>query len=130
MSTSVARLAVGLLHHRPFASQSERSRSRINLALLAASHGFALVEVFETGSNGLREDIAFQELEAVARQVDAVAIVWSGNVDLARVRDVADRLRLVIIPAMSPAVSDEATEPPKPLTRRQRSSPTWSTLLG
>jgi hypothetical protein len=31
---------------------------------------------------------------------------------------------------MSPAVSDEATEPPQPLTRRERSSPTWSTLLG
>ena len=69
MTSSAARLAVGLLHHRPFASQSERSQGRIDLALLAASQGYALVEIFETGSNGLREDIAFQELEGVARPV-------------------------------------------------------------
>jgi hypothetical protein len=59
MSTSFARLAVGLLHHRLYADRSERSQGRINLALLAAGQGYALVETFETGSNGLKEDIAF-----------------------------------------------------------------------
>ncbi|MDQ1246641.1 MAG: hypothetical protein QG597_1009, partial [Actinomycetota bacterium] len=65
MPTLVTRLAVGLLHYRPYASQSERSQGRISLALLAASKGYGLVEVFETGSNGLCEDVAFQELEIV-----------------------------------------------------------------
>jgi hypothetical protein len=106
MSSSTIRLAVGLLHHRPYAGQPERSQGRIDLALIAAAQGYALVEVFDTGSNGLSQDIAFQELEAIARQVDAVAVVWSGNVDVARVGDVADRLRLVIHPHLT---ADHAT---------------------
>jgi hypothetical protein len=100
MPSLVARLAVGLLHHRPYASQSERSHGRIDLALLAASHGYALVEVFETGSKGLREDIAFHELEGVARQVDAAALIWAGEVDTERVREVAWRLRMVVVPEL------------------------------
>jgi hypothetical protein len=100
MSSTSARLAVGLLHHRPFAGQSERSQYRIELALLAASHGYALVEVFQTGGNGLREDVAFQELEIVGHQVDAAAVIWAGEVDAERVGEVAWRLRMVVVPEL------------------------------
>jgi hypothetical protein len=130
MSSSATRLAVGLLHHRPYAGQSERRQNRIELALIAVAKGYALVEVFETGSNGLSQDLAFQELEAVARQADAAALVWGGDVDVARVCDVADRLRLMILPALSANTSGDAPEPPGPLSRRRRPSPGWATLLG
>jgi hypothetical protein len=98
MPSYLTRLAVGLLQHRPYASQPERSQSRIELALKAAGAGFALVEIFETGGNGLREDVAFEELEVVARQVDAAAVVVAGEVDIERVHEVAARLRMVVLP--------------------------------
>lgn len=108
MSSPLVRLAVGLLHHRPYAGHSERSPARIQLALMAVGRGYALVEILEAGSNGLREDVAFQELEAIARQVDADAIIWAGEVDLERIRDLAWRLRMVVIPELSSLPNDVA----------------------
>lgn len=90
-------LAVGLLHVPLAATPTERRRLRVELAMTAANSGYALVETFEVSDNGLQEDVAFRELELVARQVDAAAVVVAGDVDLRRVQEVAGRVRMVVV---------------------------------
>jgi hypothetical protein len=92
-------LAVGLLQVPQHTSQAARTRARIALALKAAAEGYALIETFEAGSNGLQEDVAYLALEDLAVQLDAGALVYAGDVDLARVQDVADRARMVLVQA-------------------------------
>lgn len=92
-------LAVGLLYVPPGTPTADQGRMRVELALKAASNGHARVETFETGDRGLQEDVAFQDLEAVAVQVDAAAVVFAGEVDLPRLHEVAERVRMVVIAA-------------------------------
>ena len=80
------------------ATQAERTQARIALALKAAAEGYALIQTYETDGSGVKEDVAFQALEELAVELDAQALVYSGDVDLRRVHEVADRVRLVVLP--------------------------------
>jgi hypothetical protein len=91
-------LAVGLLHVPTNATQTERTQARIALALKAVSEGYALIETYETDGNGVKDDAAFRALEELTVVVDAQALVYAGAVDIARINEVADRARLVVVP--------------------------------
>lgn len=91
--------AVGLVHLPVSATERERTEARIALALRAAEEGYALIETYESGGNGLREDAALQALEELAVRLDAAALFYVGPVNLVRVRDIAKRVRMVIVAA-------------------------------
>lgn len=97
MPARTCQLAVGLLHVPLATTSTERRRLRVELAMTAANSGYALVETFEVSDNGLQADVVFRELEVVARQVDAAVVVVAGNVDLQRVHEVAERVRMVVV---------------------------------
>lgn len=88
--------AVGLLYLSPAATPRERSEARIALALRAAAEGYALIETYECGGNGLREDAALEALEELAFRLDAVAVFYAGPVNVVRVQDIARRVRMVV----------------------------------
>lgn len=111
-------LAVGLLHVPLATMPAERRRRRVELAVAAAESGYALAETFEMSDNALQEDVAFQELEAVAAQVDAAAVVVAGAVDLQRVHGVAVRVRMVVVEAWG-YESGECASPPAPSSAPQ-----------
>jgi hypothetical protein len=91
-------LAIGLLGLAPHASQAERTKARIALALRAADGGYALVETFETdGGDRVKEDAAFTALEELAERMDAQAVICGGVFNRHRVEQVAWRARLVVI---------------------------------
>jgi hypothetical protein len=89
--------AIGLVHLSASAPQAQRTEARIALAVRAAEEGYALIETYETGGNRLKEDVALQALEDLASRLDVVAVFYSGDVNHARVREIAERLRLVIM---------------------------------
>ena len=91
-------LALGLLNTAAHASHAERTRARIGLTLTADDEGYALIETYEIGGSPIRDDAAFAALEELAQRMEADAVVLDGDVDLARVRELAQRLRLVVVP--------------------------------
>lgn len=51
------------------------------------------------GEDAVTTESVYRELAAVARQVDAAAVVFAGAVDAARVHQVAERTRLIVVVA-------------------------------
>jgi len=66
---------------------------------MAVSQGYALVEAFETDGDAVKDAAALAHLEELAVELDAVALIHSGTVDMTAARAVADRARLVLVEA-------------------------------
>jgi hypothetical protein len=90
-------LALGLMYASASATQAQRTQDRIDLAIRAADAGYALVETYETSGHGIQEDLAFEALEMMATRLRTRALVYSGDVDLQRVNEVAKRIRLLVL---------------------------------
>lgn len=90
-------LALGLLHVAPGTPAAARTGDRVALALRANNEGYALVETLEFGTSTLKDDLQFNALEDLAAHLDAHALVVAGPLDVARVHEVADHLRLVVV---------------------------------
>lgn len=111
MAVPARTLAVALLHWpEGTTTPAERTRARVALALHANDTGYALVETFEFGAGGLRDDLQFQAVEELAAQLDVQALIVAGAVDPDRVEKVAARWRLVVHAA--PATNDGKTGSP------------------
>jgi urease gamma subunit len=70
---------------------------RVSLALRAAREGYAMAEVFDVGDPLVKDEAVFAALEELAGRIDAQAVVIAGRVDRARVHDIADRVRLMVL---------------------------------
>jgi hypothetical protein len=124
MAVPARPLAIALLHlPEGTAAPAGRTQARVALALRANDAGYALVETFEFGAGGLRDDLQFQAVEELAAQLDVQALIVAGAVDPDRVEKVAARWRLVVHAA--PATTDGATD--SPLARPERRDPTTAT---
>ena len=115
-------LALGLLGPPPRATPDQhltpsrdptpggRVEARIALALLAARHGYALLETIETTGTPSDLTIALGLVEDLATRLDADALAVDGHVDHERVEDLAARVRLVVL--RHPTIPQPPTEQP------------------
>ena len=90
-------LALGLLGPPPRATPLGRVEARIALALLAARHGYALLETVETTGTPADLSIALGLVEDLAIRLDVDALAVDGHLDQDRVEDLAARVRLVVL---------------------------------
>jgi hypothetical protein len=102
MAVSPRPLAIGLLYLPEGTGTAERSRARVALALRANDEGYALLETLEFGVSGLRDDLQFQAVEALAARLDVQALIVSGAVNLERVEKLAELWRLVVVDINNP----------------------------
>ena len=97
MAVPTRPLAVALLHlPECTTTPAGRTRARVALALHANATGYALVETFEFGASGLRDDLQFQAVEDLAGRLDVQAVIVAGAVDPYRVEKLAAQWRLVV----------------------------------
>jgi hypothetical protein len=97
MAVSPRPLAIGLLHLPEGAAAAKRTRARVALALRANAEGYALLETFEFGVRGLRDDLQFQAVEDLAARLDVQALIVGGAVDGERVEKLAEQWRLLVM---------------------------------
>lgn len=90
-------LALGLLHVAPGMPAGARAKARVALALRANRDGYGLVETLEFGTSTLKDDLQFNALEDLATRLDAHALVVAGPLNMGRIHEIADRLRLVVV---------------------------------
>ena len=95
-------VAVGLVRHPPGTGDARRRRVRIEQALRADEEGYALADIVEIDDVILREDGALLVVEGMAVRFDAYAVLVTGAVDRARVEDLAERLRLLLVDVPEP----------------------------
>ena len=103
MSRGKRPVALGLVHHRVFASDAERRRIRIAIALTAGTEGYSLAEIIEVDGVGVTEDSALATLDHLSGDLDARALFVLGTCDQERVGGIASRRRLRVIPVPRPA---------------------------
>jgi hypothetical protein len=90
-------LAIGILGLSWRAREQQQREARIAIALRANVEGYALLETFQlTGTTGGDENV-YDVVEALARRLDATAVVLRGQVDLHRVDVLAERARLTVV---------------------------------
>jgi hypothetical protein len=127
MAVPARPLAVAVLHlPEGTTTPAGRTRARVALALHANDSGYALVETFEFGAGGLRDDLQFQAVEELAGRLDVQSVIVAGAVDPDRVERLAARWRLVVHAA--PTSTDGATG--SPVARAGRRGPAAATELG
>lgn len=90
-------LALGLLHVAPGTPAAARTRARVALALRANRDGYALAETLEFGTSTLKDNLQYNALEDLATRLDAHALIVAGPLDVRRVHEIADHLRLVVV---------------------------------
>lgn len=90
-------LALGLLHVPPGTPAAARTKARVAVALRANRDGYGLVETLEFGTSTLKDDLQFDALEDLATRLDAHALVVAGPLDVGRIHEIADHLRLVVV---------------------------------
>jgi hypothetical protein len=86
--------AIGVLRVEPGSDEQVRREARLVLALHAHAQGHFLLDVVEVSGAG--SDPGYATAEQLAARADAQAFVISGDVDLSRLRMVADRVRMTI----------------------------------
>jgi hypothetical protein len=90
-------LCIGIVQVAASLTRAQRAQARIDLALRANEEGYALLETFEVDLGPSRDDATYAGVERLAEQVDAQALVVSGAVDRARVEEMAERVRLMVV---------------------------------
>lgn len=90
-------LALGLLQVAPGTPAAARTRARVALVLRANRDGYGLVEILEFGASTVRDDLQFHALADLATRLDAHALVVAGPLDMGRVHEIADQVRLVVV---------------------------------
>jgi hypothetical protein len=105
-------LALGLLGPPPRATPRDRLQARIALALLAAEHGYALLETIETTGTPTDLGIALDLIEKLALALDVDALAVDGHMDPVSIEDLAARVRLVVLRHPDPDPNPDLTEQP------------------
>ena len=90
-------VALGLIHYPASASEAVRRRTRISVMGRAATQGYAVAEVFEVDGRAVRDEASMAALEAMARRLTARVVLAVGDVDRARLEDIAQRTRMKVV---------------------------------
>jgi hypothetical protein len=93
-------LAVGLFRVPPGASDQQRRRARIEIALCAGTEGYALMETFDLDDSLRGEDETLQSVRALGERHALHALIVAGPLnpaDRSRVDDLADELQLISV---------------------------------
>jgi hypothetical protein len=102
MCSGTRSLALGLVRLPPHTSIPLRTVLRVSVAVQAADKGYALAEILEVDGDTGKDDAAYQLLEELAERLDAQAVVVAGLVDLARVEQVAEQARFMVVETILP----------------------------
>jgi len=87
-------VALGLIHYPASASEAVRRRTRISVMGRAATQGY---EVFEVDGRAVRDEASMAALEAMARRLAARVVLAVGDVDRAKLEDIAQRTRMKVV---------------------------------
>jgi hypothetical protein len=90
-------VALGLIHYPASASEAVRRRTRISVMGRAATQGYAIAEVFEVDGRAVRDEASMAALEAMARRLTARVVLAVGDVDRAKLEDIAQRTRMKVV---------------------------------
>lgn len=90
-------LAVGLFQAPLGASDQQRRRARIEIALCANSEGYALLDTFDLDDSLRGPDETLQAVRAIGQRHDLHALIVAGPVDRERIDELADELRLITV---------------------------------
>ncbi len=97
-------LAVGLFHLPKNVLADRRRRVRIEIALRANREGYALLETFDTSESAQSLDDALDAIRALARHHDIHAVLTLGELDPAKLEDLAYAHTLVTLQVAEPRV--------------------------
>jgi hypothetical protein len=93
-------LTVGLIQHRPHASELIRGRARVALAAYSHRKGYCLLETFELDGNPLRDDLALNALASLVAKERIRVVITPGRLSRASVASLARQpgIRLHVMP--------------------------------
>ena len=89
-------LLIGLIQAHEL-TPPKRFAIRTSLALSTNEEGYALLETFEVTGDPMTDEGTYAAVEDLAARLDAQALMVSGLVDLERVKEIGERVRLVVL---------------------------------
>ncbi|GAB3239147.1 hypothetical protein [Kineosporia babensis] len=89
--------AVGLFRAAPGASDQQRRRARIEIALCAGAEGYALLETFDLADSLRDEDETLQAVRALGNKHGLHALIVAGPLERTRIDELADELQLITV---------------------------------
>jgi len=100
-------LAIGLFQLPENALADQRRRIRIEIALRANREGYALLETFDTSGSPGGLDDALDAIRALAENHDIHALLLHGDLDQAKVEDLAYTYTLVTLRVPDPRTTPD-----------------------
>lgn len=101
-------VALAIVHVPEHLTDREKRRARVALALYANREGYALAETFEIHPYRFGETAVLDSFESLAERLDASHVIVVGDVDLARIEEIAARVRMTVERWSAQAVSGAA----------------------
>jgi hypothetical protein len=90
-------LAVGIFQLAKDATPERRRRARIEIGLCASREGYALLDTFDMGSRLRGGEDTLNAIRSMTERHNIHAVIVVGDVDLARVNELADERRLITV---------------------------------
>ncbi len=89
--------AVGLFRAPPGASDQQRRRARIEIALCAGSEGYALLDTFDLADSLRGVDETLQAVRSLGQRHGLHALIVAGPVERDRIDELADEMQLITV---------------------------------